>query len=138
MPDTATISLIISAALFALTVFDRVWGGGSRAATAQADMKRYVDLEVAALRKDVFLKHDTSEGNVGQALQALKDTAHRMELEAMQFRAVSAETYMRRDSYYKAMGELKADVKDAFEKIDKRLERMEDTMAANRKSDKGG
>ncbi len=134
--DNGTIAICISAAVFLLQVFDRIWGGGSRAATTQSTLKEYVNTEVASLRKDVFLRHDTSEGNVGQALQHLKDTCHRMELEAMQFRAVSAETYMRRDSYYKAMGELKLDVKDAFEKIDKRLERMEDTMAANRKEDR--
>lgn len=135
MNDYGLIALCISGALFALAIFDRVWGGGNRAATSRADMKTYVDTEVAALRKDVFLKHDTSEGNVGTALQGLKDAQHKMELEAMEFRAKSAETYMRRDSYYKAMTELKADVNIAFDKIDKRLERMEDTMASNRRED---
>ena len=136
MNDYGFIALCISGALFAFQVFDRIWFGGNRSATSQSDMKQYVNTQVAELRKDVFLKHDTSEGNVGTALQAIKDTSHKMQLEAMEFRALSAETYMRRDSYYKAMGELKTDVNVAFEKIDKRLERMEDTMAENRRADR--
>lgn len=128
--DYGFVAICISGVLFAFQVFDRIWGGGSRSATSQSTMKDYINLEVAQLRKDVFLKHDTSEGNVGNAIQALKDLAHRAQLEAMEFRAISAETYMRRDSYYKAMGELKADVNQAFEKLDKRLERMEGAMNA--------
>jgi hypothetical protein len=131
--DYGFIAICISGALFAFNVFDRIWGGGNRA--AQSASKDYVNIEVATLRKDVFLKHDDTAGNVGAALQGLKDASHKMQLEAMEFRALSAETYMRRDSYYKAMGELKADVKDAFEKIDNRLERMENTIASNRRED---
>lgn len=128
--DHGTIALGIACATFAFQLFDRIWGVGNRAATSQTDLKTYVNTEISALRRDVFLKHDTSEGNVGTALQALKDMAHKAELDAMEFRAVSAETYMRRDSYYKAMGELKSDVNAAFEKLDKRLERMEDAINA--------
>lgn len=120
----------ISAAMFAFALFDRVWGSGSRSANAQADMKKYVDLEVAQLRKDVFLKHDTSEGNIGTAIQALKDMMHAQELAALTARATAAETYMRRDSYYASMSELKTDVNKAFEKLDTRLERMEGSINA--------
>jgi len=133
--DYGLIALCISGALFAFNVFDRVWGGGNKAATSQADMRQYVNNEIAALRKDVFLKHDSTEGNLGQAIISMKDMLHQMQLDAVTFRAVSAETYMRQDSYYKAMAELKVDVNGAFEKIDKRLERMEDTMASNRRED---
>jgi hypothetical protein len=131
--DYSVAAICISGAVFALQMFDRIWGGGSRTATAQAAIKEYVKDAIAELRKDVFLKHDTSEGNVGQAIQSIKDASHKMQLEAMEFRAVAAETYMRRDSYYKAMGELKADVNLAFEKLDKRLERMEGAMNARAK-----
>lgn len=133
----AIIAICISAALFAFQIFDRIWGAGSRAANTQTTLKEYVNMAVADLRKDVFLKHDETAGNVGQSLVALKDMAHRAEIEAITFRAMSAETYMRRDSYYKAMGELKTDVKDAFDKIDSRLARMEDTIAKNRREDNG-
>ncbi|MGZ5988117.1 MAG: hypothetical protein ACXWLZ_03595 [Rhizomicrobium sp.] len=127
----AILALCLSGILFAFNVFDRIWGGGSKAATAQAAIKEYVNTAIAELRKDVFLRHDTSEGNVGQSLVALKDMAHQMQLDAVTFRAMSAETYMRRDSYYKAMSELKADVNSAFDKLDSRLARMEHAMLSN-------
>lgn len=130
MTDYGVVALFISGALFAFNVFDRVWGGGNRAATAQSDMKQYVNAEIAALRRDVFLKHDTTEGNLGQAIVAMKDMLHQMQLDAVTFRASSAETYMRRDSYYQAMAELKADVNSGINKLDKRLERMEGAMNA--------
>lgn len=128
--DHGTIALGIAVATFAFQLFDRIRGGASREATSQASMKDYVNIEVAALRKDVFLKHDDTAGNVGQAIVALKDMAHQMQLDAVTFRAMSAETYMRRDSYYKAMGELKTDVNKAFDKLDERLERMESAINA--------
>lgn len=128
MIDTGLAALCISGAVFALQLFDRIWLGGSRTAAAETAMKEYVDAEVAELRKDVFLKHDTSEGNVGTALQSLKDLAHKAELEAMSFRAFCAENYLR----HGALNDLKTDVKDAFDKIDKRLERMEQNQKANR------
>lgn len=129
--DYGLVSLYIAGALFAFNVFDRVWGGGSRSATAQSDMKKYVDLEVAQLRKDVFLKHDTSEGNIGTAIQSIKDLLHKQELEALTARAVAAETYMRRDSYYASMGDLKTDVNAQFDKLDTRLARMEHAIITN-------
>ncbi|MDI1263868.1 MAG: hypothetical protein PS018_11485 [bacterium] len=131
MMDYGFAALCISGALFAFNVFDRVWGGGNRAATSQADMKRYVDVEVAQLRKDVFLRHDTSEGNIGTAVQAIKDMMHKQELEALTARAVAAETYMRRDSYYASMGDLKTDVNAQFDKLDTRLARMEHAILTN-------
>lgn len=128
--DYAIAALCISGATFAFAVFDRVWGAGNRSATSEAALKSYVNEEVAALRKDVFLKHDHTEGNLGQAIVAMKDMLHQMQLDAVTFRAASAETYMRRDSYYKAMDELKRDVNSHFDKLDKRLERMEEAIHA--------
>lgn len=128
----AVAAICISAALFAFQVFDRIWGGGNRSATATATIREYVSTLVAELRKDVFEKHDTTEGNVGQALQNLKDMAHRAEIQALEFRAYCAENYLRQGP----LTELKSDVKEAFDKIDTRLERMEKTIAANRQEDK--
>lgn len=128
----AVVAICISAALFAFQVFDRIWGGGNRAATATATIREYVSTMVAELRKDVFDKHDHTEGNIGQAIQNLKDMAHRAEIAALEFRAYCAENYLRQGP----LTELKMDVKDAFEKIDHRLARMESTIEANRQEDR--
>jgi ActR/RegA family two-component response regulator len=128
MIDGNYLSVGIAAVMAAFVIYDRVFGNGKRSASLVTMQ------ELSDLRREVFLKHDTSEGNIGTAVQAIKDTVHAMQLEAATFRAVSAETYMRRDSYYKAMGELKSDVNVAFEKIDKRLERMENTIAENQRA----
>lgn len=125
-------AICISAALFAFQVFDRIWGGGNRAATAAATIREYAAAMVADLRKDVFEKHDATEGNIGQAVQHLKGMAHRAEIQALEFRAYCAENYLRQGP----LTELKSDVKDAFEKIDQRLARMEKTIATNRQEDK--
>lgn len=129
MIDGGYLSVGIAAMMAAFVIYDRVFGNGKRSASLATQD------QLADLRREVILKHDTSEGNVGTALQSMKDAQHRMELEAMQARAVAAETYMRRDSYYKAMGELKSDVNVAFEKIDKRLERMEAAQATRSNKD---
>ncbi|WP_439392552.1 hypothetical protein ACRQ5Q_24315 [Bradyrhizobium sp. PMVTL-01] len=122
----------ISAAMFAFTVFDRIYGAGARAATAEVAMKTYVDRKIDALRDAVFLKHDTSEGNIGTTIQHMKDLLHKQEIEALTFRAEAAEKYMRRDSYYASIGELKTDFVTALEKLDTRLGRMESSLARAR------
>lgn len=124
----AIVAILISGAVLALNVFDRVWGGGRNSAKAAEDLKLYTDAAVAQLRKDVFLKHDDTAGNVGQALQALKDMAHQAEIDALKFRAWCSENYIRDG----ALVALKTDVEKAFEKIDTRLERMEDIMIKTR------
>jgi hypothetical protein len=55
----------------------------------------------------------------------MREHTHSIEKAALEFRAVAAETYMRRDSYYKASEDLKRDVNSGFEKIEQRLQRME-------------
>lgn len=123
------LSVAIAAIMAAFVIYDRVFGNGKRSASLATTS------ELAELRREVFLRHDTSEGNVGTTIQSMKDSLHRLELEAMQARAVAAETYMRRDSYYKAIGELKSDINVALEKIDKRLERMEAAQIINQSKD---
>lgn len=124
--NASLIALGMSAILFAFTVYDRVWGVGHRVASVNQSAKEYADGQIKELRKEVFLKHDTSEGNIGTAIQQMKDMLHKQELDALQARALAAETYMRRDSFYNAMGKLEDNIKDTLNSIDRRLQRIEE------------
>lgn len=115
----------ITTCLFLFTVYDRVWGAGNRASSSKDSLREYIDAELKELRREVFLKHDTSEGNIGQAVQAMKDLLHKQELEALEFRVKAAETYMRRDSFYAALDKFEEKVQVTLDKIDGRLARME-------------
>lgn len=68
----------------------------------------------------------------GETIRAMREHIHNIQLETLKHQATAAETYMRRDSYYKASEDLKRDVNSAFDKIDRRLERMENTMLADK------
>lgn len=134
--DNSTIAILISGAGLVVIVAERLWGGGNGLAMRFSALKETVNGDIAKLRSEMTDRIDSYDGQVSTTVATLQANIHRMELAAMEFRAVSAETYMRRDNYYKAAEEMKRDVSIAFDKIDKRLERMENTIARHHKEDR--
>jgi hypothetical protein len=121
--DYGLAALIISGLALASNLGMSIFGGGRGLSDRFA--KQPTDTAVAKLREEIHEKQDRSENSVGDALRAMREHTHSIEKAALEFRAVAAETYMRRDSYYKASEDLKRDVNSGFEKIEQRLQRME-------------
>lgn len=119
--DYALIALIISGLALVANLGTAIFGSGR----GLSDRFAKTDASIAALREEIHEKQDRSENSVGDALRAMREHTHSIEKAALESRAIAAETYMRRDSYYKASEELKRDVNVGFERVEKRLERME-------------
>lgn len=119
--DYGLAALILSGLALASNLGMSIFGGGR----GQAERFAKADASIATLREEIHEKQDRSENSVGDALRAMREHTHSIEKAALEFRAVAAETYMRRDSYYKASEDLKRDVNSGFEKIEQRLQRME-------------
>ena len=94
----------------AIVLFKLIWGG----ATAHHET-------VALVRNDLLVRIEAQSANIGNVTANISDRIHQLELAAMETRAVTAETYMRRDSYYKAAEEFKRDVKDAHDDLKKEM-----------------
>ena len=63
--------------------------------------------------------------NFGETASALREKMREVEL-------FGRDTYMRRDSFYKTMDMLSADMKAQFSRLDQRLERMENKLDGQR------
>ena len=133
--EIATLAVVIIQAVgLAVVLFKLVWGG----ATSQHE-------NMAVVRNDLMVKIEAQSANIGNVTANISDRIHQLELAAMETRAITAETYMRRDSYYKAAEEFKRDVRDAhddlkqemhagFEKLEEQIGAVSASIEENRKA----
>ena len=94
----------------AVILFKLVWGG----ATSHHE-------SIALVRNDLMLRIEAQSSNIGNVTANISDRIHQIELAIAKTRGDVAETYMRRDSYYKAAEEFKRDVKDAHDDLKKEM-----------------
>ncbi len=112
-----------------------VWGGASA---------HYEG--IAVVRNDLIARIELQSTNVGNVVANIGDRIHQLELKTMEFRAIAAETYMRRDAYHKATDEFKRDVRDAhddlkaemhagFNRLEEQIGAVSASIEENRKTD---
>jgi hypothetical protein len=102
--------MTVQCAMLAVALFKLVWGG----ATSHAE-------SIAGVRNDFLVRLEAHSSNLGNISANISDRIHQLELAAMETRAITAETYMRRDSYYKAAEEFKRDVREAHDDLKKEM-----------------
>lgn len=135
--DYGLIALIIAGLTFAVNMGMNLFGGGRGLSTQFAALDKSLTAEISLLRNEITEKQERSQSQVGDSMSAMRQHMHDLEKAMLTQRAESAETYMRRDSYYKASDELKREVNAGFDKMEKRLERMEGKIDYDRKEDHG-
>jgi hypothetical protein len=77
----------------------------------------------AALRKDITRARDEIEAKQDQEVRHFAETAAAIRQKVHEVELWTANTFLRRDSFYKAQEDLKAEMKALGDKIDARLER---------------
>jgi hypothetical protein len=117
-PAVAVVTLVV-------LVADKLFGGGRSLAREFAKLEKHMVDSIAAVRQEMQEKREMAIVQTGDAMTGMRTQMHQQENKHLEFRAMVAETYMRRDSYYKASEELKGEMNRGFEKLDKRLERIE-------------
>jgi hypothetical protein len=119
----------------AVVIIKLVWGGASA---------HYEG--IAVVRNDLIGRIELQSANVGNVVANIGDRIHQLELKTMEFRAIAAETYMRRDAYHKATDEFKRDVKEAhddlklemhagFKRLEEQIDAVSASIESNRKED---
>lgn len=119
----------------AFVMIKLVWGG----ATAHHE-------GIASVRSDLVSRIELQSSNIGNVVSNIGDRIHQLEIKAMEFRAIAAETYMRRDAYHKATDEFKRDVKEAhddlkvemhagFSRLEEQINAVSQSIEENRKAD---
>jgi len=110
MPDVQTITLIVT--LVAMSA-----GGVWQLSRVEAALRR----DITQARDEIEARQDREVRTVGDSVAALRQKLHEVEL-------WTANTFLRRDSFYKAQEELKAEMKTLGERLEARLERMEEKI----------
>lgn len=129
--------LLINTIALAVVLFKLVWGNASERHEA-----------ITAVKNDLLVRIELQSSNIGNVTANISDRIHQLELKAMEFRAITAETYMRRDNYYKAAEEFKRDVKDAhddlkqemhagFDNLKEQISAVSMSIEENRKARRG-
>lgn len=126
--DVAYISIIVSALTLVVIVLEKVFGGGNALAAKFAKLDKDTTKEISELRRELSLKVDEYEDNYGVGVDSIKASIHQIQMGLLEFRAKMAEEYMHKRDYASGITDVRREVHEGFEKMEKRLERMENSM----------
>ncbi len=121
----ATIALIFSGVTLLIMVGEKLFGGGNKLAAMFAKLDKETTAEIAKIKTELTKRVDEYEDNYRVGLDAIKANIHAMQIGLLEFRAKMAEEYMHKGDYGAGMNEIKTDMRAGFDRIEKRLERIE-------------
>jgi hypothetical protein len=113
------VGLVVNTLGLGTVLFKLIWGHGANQQLQYNTMTREFFERNSRLKDEWADRFDTHQSAFQGVVQNLNDRIHQIELAAMEFRATSAETYMRRDSYHRATEEFKRDVQVAHNDLKK-------------------
>ena len=124
------ISIAVSALTLVVLVLEKVFGGGNALATKFAKLDRDTIEAISQLRRELSTKVDEYEDNYGVGVDSIKASIHQIQMGLLEFRAKMAEEYMHKRDYASGITDVRREVHEGFEKMEKRLERMETNMSS--------
>lgn len=109
------------------------------------NLKERYSVEISRIRTDFLQRSETNESNSRVGNEAIVSNIHALREGLLEFRAKMAEEYMRNEHYNKATDELKrdfkeqkeelkSDMKDGFDRVEKTLGEMAQAIELARKS----
>lgn len=121
----ATIALIFSGITMLVMVGEKLFGGGNKLAAMFASLDKETTASIATLRSELTQRVDVYEDNYRIGLDAIQANIHAMQIGLLEFRAKMAEEYMHKGDYGAGVNEIKHDMRAGFDRVEKRLERIE-------------
>lgn len=144
-PETVSLLALGLTLITTIGVFvEKAFGGGNKLSNRFATHEKETLLAITKLQDAFYARCDTNNENHRVGFEAITANIHALQLGFLEFRAKMAEEYMRRDSYYKASEEIKADfktkhdelksdMKTAFARVEGTLSNMSQAIEAGRK-----
>jgi hypothetical protein len=121
----AIIALVFSGITMLVMVGEKLFGGGNKLAAMFAKLDKETTAAIALIKSDLTLRVDNYEDNYRIGLDAIRANIHAMQIGLLEFRAKMAEEYMHKGDYSVGVKEIKSDMREGFDRIEKRLERIE-------------
>lgn len=126
-------------------IAEKLFGGGNALASKFANLKEDTNTKITAIRTEFIELNNIHATNARVGFEAITANIHSLQLGFSDFRAMMAETYMRRESFYKAAerielafdkknSELKVDMKDGFARLEKQIDDVTQIIEENRKA----
>jgi hypothetical protein len=128
--EVGYIAIALSSITLIVLVIEKVFGGGNALATKFAKLDKNTDERIDGLRRELSSKVDEYEDNYAVGLDSIKSSIHQLERGLLEFRAKMAEEYMRKPDYDRGITDIRRELHDGFEKMEKRLERMETNLGS--------
>ncbi len=124
------ISIAVSSLTLIVLVVEKVFGGGNALAARFAKLDKDTTAAISDLRRELSVRVDEYEDNYAVGLESIRASIHSIQMGLLEFRAKMAEEYMHKRDYAAGIVDVRREVHDGFEKMEKRLERMENNMGA--------
>lgn len=124
------ISIAVSSLTLIVLVIEKIFGGGSALAAKFAKLDKDTTEAISELRRELSTKVDEYEDNYAVGLESIRSSIHQIQLGLLEFRAKMAEEYMHKRDYASGITDVRREVHEGFEKMEKRLERMETNMGS--------
>lgn len=129
MENSTNIVAVIAVSLSAITLLvmvgEKLFGGGNRLAAMFAKLDKETTAAIADMKSKLTERVDTYEDNYRIGLEAITANIHAMQIGLLEFRAKMAEEYMHKGDAGTGMREIKADMRDGFNRLEARLDRIE-------------
>lgn len=130
----ALIAVIFSAVTLLIMIGEKLFGGGNRLATMFAKLDKDTTTAIAQLRSDLASRVDDYENNYRVGLEAMRANIHALQIGLLEFRAKMAEEYLPKGDHGEGVREIKNDMREGFNRLEQRLERIERSERADKNS----
>lgn len=121
----AIIAVSLSAVTLLVMVGEKIFGGGNKLAAMFAKLDKETTAAIAAMDAKLSNRVDAYEDNYRVGIDAIQANIHAMQIGLLEFRAKMAEEYMHKGDYGTGVKEIKSDMREGFNRLEQRLERIE-------------
>ncbi len=121
----AVIAVCFSGITLLVMVGEKLFGGGNKLAAMFAKLDKETTAAIAEMNSKLTQRVDEYEDNYRVGLDAIKANIHALQIGLLEFRAKMAEEYMHKGDYGAGVKEIKSDMRDGFNRVEQRLERIE-------------
>lgn len=124
--DSQMIAIGLSGLTLIILVLEKTFGGGNTLAAKFAQLDKETTAALAQLRSEITSRVDSYEDNYAVGIDAIKANIHAIQIGLLEFRAKMAEEYMHKTDYNAGLASVKQDLRDGFDRLEMRLNRIEE------------
>ncbi len=128
--DASTVAAVVAMIALVLNLLVQVTGGGWKLGQRLADLEANLRKALMEATQEIEVRQDTMLRQMGETVAAVRQKIHDVELDA-------AKHYIRRDSFFAVKAELSGEIKVMSDRLEARMERLEEKFDERQEHDRG-